>query len=49
MVTIIEKRTEKDPLQHIGENAGVCWNADIRDVEKNIKRGKSCMKSRYLV
>lgn len=48
MITILEKRTEKDPLQHIGENAGVCWNADITDVEKNIKRGKFCIKSGHL-
>lgn len=48
MITIIEKRTEKDPLSHIGENAGVCWNSDITDVEKNIKRGKSCIQSGHL-
>lgn len=48
MITILEKRTEKDPLQHIGENAGVCWNSDITDIEKNIKRGKSCLKSGHL-
>ena len=48
MITIIEKRTEKDPLAHIGENAGVCWNSDITDVEKNIKRGKSCFQSGHL-
>ena len=48
MITIIEKRTEKDPLAHIGENAGVCWNSDITDVEKNIKRGKSCIQSGHL-
>ena len=48
MITIIEKRTEKDPLAHIGENAGVCWNSDITDVKKNIKRGKSCIQSGHL-
>lgn len=48
MITIIEKRTEKDPLSHIGENAGVCWNSDITDTEKNIKRGKSCIQSGHL-
>lgn len=49
MVTIIEKRTEKDPLQHIGENAGICWGADISNMENNIKRAKTCMQSRHLV
>lgn len=48
MVTIIEKRTEKDPLQHIGENAGICWGADISNMENNIKRAKTCMQSRHL-
>ena len=48
MVKIIEKRTEKDPLSHIGENAGVCWGADVSDYEKNVKRGKSCMKSGHM-
>ena len=46
MIKILEKRTEKDPLTHIGENAGICWGADISDEEKNINRGKSCMKAR---
>ena len=48
MITIIEKRTEKDPLSHIGENAGVCWGTDISDVKKNIKRGKSCLKNGHM-
>ena len=48
MVKIIEKRTERDPLSHIGENAGVCWNADISDKDKNIKRGMSCIKSGHM-
>ena len=48
MVKIIEKRTEKDPLQHIGENAGICWGADITNVEKNIERAKTCMKSGHM-
>ena len=48
MINIIEKRTEKDPLSHIGENAGVCWNADISNPKKNIERGKSCIKSGHM-
>ena len=48
MITILEKRTEKDPLNHIGENAGICWNSDVSDYEKNVKRGKSCMKSGHM-
>ena len=48
MIKILEKRTEKDPLTHIGENASICWGADISDEEKNINRGKSCMKSGHM-
>ena len=33
MIKILEKRTEKDPLTHIGENAGICWGADISNEE----------------
>lgn len=39
------KNTTKNPLQYIGEIAGICWNSDITDAEKNIKRAKSCIKS----
>ena len=48
MITILEKRTEKDPLCHIGENAGICWNADISNEYNNIIRGKSCMKNGHM-
>ena len=48
MITILEKRTEKDPLCHIGENAGICWNADISNEYNNVIRGKSCMKSGHM-
>ena len=43
MIQILEKYTEKYPLQHIGEVAGICWNSDISDKEKNIKRAKTCI------
>lgn len=48
MIKIIEKRTETDPLCHIGENAGICWGADVSDENKNIERGKNCMKSGHM-
>ena len=48
MIKLIEKRTEKDPLTHIGENAGICWGADISDKKKNLSRGKSCMNSGHM-
>lgn len=37
--------THKDPLNMIGFCAGVCWNAPVEDVEKNIKRAKNCIES----
>ena len=45
MIQILEKYTDKYPLQHIGEVAGICWNSPIDDKEKNIKRAKSCISS----
>ena len=42
---IILPETPKNPLSLIGERAGVCWNADISDDEKNIKRGISCIEA----
>ena len=38
---IILPETPKNPLSLIGERAGICWNADVSDDEKNIKRGIS--------
>ena len=35
--------TTKNPISLIGERAGVCWNADTSDREKNYKRGMDCI------
>ena len=43
-ITILPE-TPKDPLALIGRRAGICWNADIINEEKNIKRGIDCIKS----
>lgn len=43
-VTILPE-TPKDPLALIGRRAAICWNADITNEEKNIKRGISCIES----
>lgn len=43
-VTII-KETTKNPITLMGERAGVCWGANIDDIEKNYKRGIDCIKS----
>lgn len=42
---IILDETTKNPLDLIGRTAGICWNADTSDKEKNIKRAKECIKS----
>ena len=43
-ITILPE-TPKDPLALIGRRAAICWNADITNEEKNIKRGIDCIKS----
>lgn len=45
-VTILEETT-KNPITLIGKRAGICWNADITDDEKNYKRGMDCIKSQH--
>jgi thymidylate synthase (FAD) len=42
---IIQEETTKNPLQLIGKEAGICWNADTTDKEKNIQRAKDCLDS----
>jgi thymidylate synthase (FAD) len=44
MITILDYTT-KEPLNMIGQMAGVCWNSPINDKEKNIKRAKACISS----
>ena len=41
-ITILPETT-KNPISLIGERAGVCWNADTPDREKNYKRGMDCI------
>lgn len=41
-ITILSETT-KNPITLIGERAGVCWNADTHDAEKNYKRGIDCI------
>ena len=42
---IIQEETTKNPLQLIGKEAGICWNADTADKGKNIQRAKDCLDS----
>ncbi len=41
-VTILEETT-KHPIQLMGQRAGVCWNADISNADRNYKRGLECL------
>lgn len=41
----IQKETTKNPIQLMGMEAGICWNADISDERKNYNRGISCLDS----
>ena len=42
MITI-QKETTIDPISLIGREAGVCWGADITNLEANYKRGMDCL------
>lgn len=41
----VKEYTTKTPLQMIGEFAGICWGANIKDDEKNIARAIDCIVS----
>ena len=43
-ITILNGTT-KNPLQIIGERAGICWGGDVSNKDKNIKRAIDCIKS----
>ena len=43
-ITILPQTT-KDPLQLIGTTAAICYDADISNKEKNIKRALNCIRS----
>jgi thymidylate synthase (FAD) len=45
-ITILPETTKK-PITLIGKRAGVCWNSDITDDERNYKRGMDCIKSNH--
>lgn len=45
MTIKILKTTDKNPLQKIGEMAGICWGSPTNDKDKNIARAKDCILS----
>ncbi len=42
---IILPETTKNPITLMGQRAGVCWNGNIEDKEKNYNRGMDCIVS----
>lgn len=44
---IIQEYTTKEPISLMGEEAGVCVDADTKNPEKNFTRGVDCIKSRH--
>ena len=45
---IIQKYTTETPILMIGEEAGICWNADTSNQEKNYRRGLDCLSSGHM-
>ena len=43
----VQKYTTTSPISLIGEEAGICWGADITDEAKNHKRGIDCIKANH--
>lgn len=43
----IQKYTYTHPITMIGEEAGICYNADTSDEEKNRRRGLDCLASEH--
>ena len=43
----IKNRTTIDPITCIGEEAGICWGANVEDKEANYKRGVDCIKCNH--
>lgn len=45
-VTILPETTRK-PITLIGKRAGICWNANVEDDERNYKRGLECLENNH--
>ena len=43
----IQNRTTIDPITCIGEEAGICWGANVEDKEANYKQGSDCIKCNH--
>ena len=45
-VIILQETVEK-PITLMGQRAGICWESDILNAEKNYKRGLSCLEAEH--
>ncbi len=43
----IQEYTTEKPISLIGEEAGICWNADVMDEKMNFKRGLKCLQMNH--
>ena len=43
----IQNPTTIDPITCIGEEAGICWGANVEDKEANYKRGVDCIECNH--
>lgn len=43
----LQKETTERPITLIGEMAGICYDADTSDPDKNYKRGMDCLNSQH--
>lgn len=44
---IIQEETTKKPITLIGKEAGICYNSDVTNEEKNYQRGLDCLSSQH--
>lgn len=44
---MIQNFTTKNPISLIGTEAGVCWNSNTDDIDKNFQRGLDCLESNH--
>ena len=44
---IIQEHTTKNPIQLIGEQAGICYGANTANPDKNFNRGMECLSNQH--
>jgi thymidylate synthase (FAD) len=48
MGVIIQNETTMNPISLMGQEAGICWGANVLDQEKNFLRGVDCLQSGHM-